>query len=35
MKQKATKRHEEDGYPIITITAEDVQAMADDEIRYD
>lgn len=33
MKQKALKRHAEDGYPIITITAEDVQAMADEEQR--
>ncbi|WP_127530436.1 DUF1273 domain-containing protein [Paenibacillus kobensis] len=33
MKERAFKRHEEDGYLFMTITAEDVQAMADEESR--
>ena len=34
MKRRALKRHEADGYPILTLTAEDVQAMADDGREY-
>ncbi|MWC27987.1 DUF1273 domain-containing protein [Paenibacillus sp. MMS18-CY102] len=33
IKQRAWKRHEDDGYRFITITAEDVQSIADEESR--
>ncbi|MFD2614375.1 DUF1273 domain-containing protein [Paenibacillus gansuensis] len=33
MKQRALKRHEEDGYAYLTITAEDVQSIADEQTR--
>ncbi|GFN31689.1 DUF1273 domain-containing protein [Paenibacillus xylaniclasticus] len=36
MKERALRRHEEDGYLFMTLTAEDVQAIADEELRdYD
>lgn len=33
MKRRALKRHEADGYPILTLTAEDVQSMAEESYQ--
>lgn len=35
LKEKARKRAERDGYPILTVTSEDIQSIADEETAFD
>ncbi|USB33972.1 SLOG family protein [Paenibacillus sp. YPG26] len=35
MKKRALKKHEEEGYLYLTITSEDIQTIADEEVMYE